>query len=138
MDGANVEICELVGEDNIFTFGKSSDEVIRAYAEHSYNPYHYYESNHRLRGAVDFLVGHDMVSRGDETVLKRLHSELIGKDWFMTFPDFEDYRAKKTAILAAYEDKKSWAKKMTVNIAKAGYFSSDRTIKQYNDDVWGV
>ena len=138
MDGANVEICELVGNDNIFTFGKSSDEVIRAYAEHSYNAYHYYASNPRLHAAVDFLVGHEMLSCGDEGVLRRLHNELIGKDWFMTFPDFEDYREKKTAALAAYEDRKSWAKKMTVNIAKAGYFSSDRTIKQYNDDVWCV
>lgn len=136
MDGANVEIAQLVGEDNIYTFGMRSDEVIEHYAKADYDPKEYYEENRDLREAVDFLMGPEMCKVGDEKNLSRLYHELLSKDWFMTFPDFEDYCKTKAKVLADYEDQKGWAKKALINIAKAGFFSSDRTIEQYNQDIW--
>ena len=136
MDGANVEIAELVGEDNIFTFGQSSEEVIEHYKNADYVAKNWYKKDKRLAAAVDFLVSKEMLEAGDRKLLKQLYDELLGKDWFMTFPDFESYCKTKDKALAAYEDRMGWAKKMAVNIAKAGYFSSDRTIDQYNNDIW--
>jgi starch phosphorylase len=136
MDGANVEIAELVGEDNIFTFGQSSEEVIEHYKNADYVAKNWYKKDKRLAAAVDFLVSEEMLEAGDRKLLKQLYDELVGKDWFMTFPDFESYCKTKDKALAAYEDRMGWAKKMAVNIAKAGYFSSDRTIDQYNNDIW--
>ncbi len=136
MDGANVEIAELVGKDNIFTFGQSSEEVIEHYKKADYVSREWYKKDKRLQKAVDFLISEEMEEAGDKKLLKQLYDELLKKDWFMTFPDFESYCKAKDDALAAYEDRKSWAKKMAVNIAKAGYFSSDRTIDQYNKDIW--
>lgn len=136
MDGANVEIAELVGAKNIYCFGESSDEVIAHYASGDYNPQTYYESNEDIAAAVDFLVGPEMLEKGDEKNLQRLRSELISKDWFMTFPDFEDYCQVKDRALKDAQDQRAWAQKTLVNIAKAGYFSSDRTIAQYQEDIW--
>ena len=136
MDGANVEIAELVGEENVYAFGASSDEVIARYQRGDYDPKAYYEEDPELAAAVDFLTGPEMLSVGDETNLKRLAGELVGKDWFMTFPDFEDYCETKGRLLHDMADSRAWARKCLVNIAKAGYFSSDRTIGQYDADIW--
>ena len=136
MDGANVEIADLVGKDNIFTFGLSSDEVIKHYAKADYVAKKYYEKDPALKEAVDFLIGKEMLAVGDKVNLNRLYKELVGKDWFMTFPDFKDYCKVKDEVLKAYDNEKNWRKMTLVNIANAGFFSSDRTIKQYNDDIW--
>ena len=135
-DGANVEIAELVGSDNIYIFGQKSEEVIEHYRKADYVAAKWYRKDKNLKAAVDFLTGPEMVSAGDKTALKRLKDELVNKDWFMTFPDFEDYCRTKKQVLADYEDRKTWAGKMLVNISKAGFFSSDRTIHQYNIDIW--
>ena len=136
IDGANVEICDLVGEDNIYSFGESSDEVISRYARGDYNASWYYENNDRIKRAVDFIVSKEVLAVGDEWFLRRLHGEIIHKDWFMTFPDFEDYRQTRNKAYDDYCDLNAWAQKMLVNIAKAGFFSSDRTIRQYNEEIW--
>lgn len=136
IDGANVEICDLVGEDNIYSFGESSDEVISRYARGDYNASWYYENNDRIKRAVDFIVSKEVLVVGDEWFLRRLHGELIHKDWFMTFPDFEDYRQTRNKAYDDYCDLNAWTQKMLVNIAKAGFFSSDRTIRQYNEEIW--
>ena len=136
MDGANVEIADLVGKENIFTFGLSSDEVIAHYAKADYVAKDYYEKDPALKEAVDFLIGKEMLAVGDKKNLTRLHKELVGKDWFMTFPDFKEYCKVKAEVLKAYKDEKSWRKMALVNIANAGFFSSDRIIKQYNDEIW--
>ena len=138
MDGANVEINDLVGEDNIYTFGEDSQTVINHYANNDYNPRSWYENNARIREAVDFLISDAMKSVGDRKALERLHNELISKDYFMTFPDFEDYCRMKSLALHATLDRTGWAQKLLVNIAKAGFFSSDRTIRQYNDEIWHI
>lgn len=135
-DGANVEIHELVGDENIFVFGASSDEVIRHYENGDYVSRNYYEQDAEIKAAVDFITSDAMLAIGQEENLRRLQDELMSKDWFMTLLDFKDYAAKKEAALDAYEDRKAWAKRMLVNIAKAGYFSSDRTIAEYNRDIW--
>ena len=135
-DGANVEIHELVGDDNIYIFGDLSETVVKRYEEASYNAGKYYAENNDIRAAVDFITSDKLVAVGDKNRLERLKNELINKDWFMTFPDFNDYVATRDRVYADYEDRKAWAKKMLVNIAKAGYFSSDRTIAQYNKDIW--
>mgnify|MGYP005948483659 CR=1 FL=1 len=135
-DGANVEIHELVGDDNIFVFGASSDEVIEHYKKADYSAKDYYKKNPKIKAAVDFITGKQMMKIGCKESLERLQKELIGKDWFMTFLDFDAYKKAKDKALAAYTDQKEWAKKMLVNIAEAGYFSSDRTIEQYNRDIW--
>ncbi len=136
MDGANVEICNLVGSENIYTFGDDSDTVISRYEKGNYKAFEYYESNRRIKRSVDFIVSEKMLAAGDRTSLTRLFKELTEKDWFMTFPDFEDYRAARNKAYEDYSNKTEWAKKMLVNIAKAGFFSSDRTIAQYNEEIW--
>ena len=136
MDGANVEIAELVGADNIYTFGLSSDEVITSYARGDYDPQHYLDADEELGAAVEFLTGEEMLAAGDAGSLGRLQRELAGRDWFMTFPDFRDYCRAKAEALSAMADGRAWSKKALTNIAKAGWFSSDRTIAQYNDDIW--
>ena len=135
-DGANVEIHEAVGDDNIFVFGASSDEVIEHYAKADYVAKDYYENNEAIKAAVDFITSDEMLKVGCEENLTRLKNELINKDWFMTFLDFDSYKETKEKALAAYADRKAWAKMALVNIAKAGFFSSDRTIEEYNRDIW--
>lgn len=135
-DGANVEIHQLVGDDNIYIFGASSDEVISHYANGDYHAWDYYQNNPVIHEVVDFITGPQMMEVGCEENLNRLKHELAGKDWFMTFLDFEDYVAKKEQAFADYTDREAWAKKMMVNISKAGFFSSDRTIEEYNRDIW--
>ncbi len=135
-DGANVEIAELVGDENIYVFGEDSQTVIDRYERGDYCSKDYYDKDADLKKAVDFLVSDEMIKVGSKENLERLYNELLNKDWFMTFPDFEDYCKTKEKAYADYEDKKAWAKKMLVNISKAGFFSSDRTIKQYNDEIW--
>ena len=135
-DGANVEIAELVGDENIYVFGEDSQTVIDRYERGDYCSKDYYDKDADLKKAVDFLVSDEMMKVGSKENLERLYNELLNKDWFMTFPDFEDYCKTKEKAYADYEDKKAWAKKMLVNISKAGFFSSDRTINQYNDEIW--
>ena len=135
-DGANVEIAELVGDENIYVFGEDSQTVIDRYERGDYCSKDYYDKDADLKKAVDFLVSDEMMKVGSKENLERLYNELLNKDWFMTFPEFEDYCKTKEKAYADYEDKKAWAKKMLVNISKAGFFSSDRTIKQYNDEIW--
>ena len=135
-DGANVEIAELVGDENIYVFGEDSQTVIDRYERGDYCSKDYYDKDADLKKAVDFLVSDEMMKVGSKENLERLYNELLNKDWFMTFPDFEDYCKTKEKAYADYEDKKAWAKKMLVNVAKAGYFSSDRTIEEYNRDIW--
>ena len=136
MDGANVEMHEFVGDDNIYIFGESSEEVIAHYAKADYVSRDYYEKDADIRRAVDFIVSDELLAIGCRENLERLYRELLNKDWFMTLPDFKDYVATKERIYADYEDRMAWAKKMLVNISKAGFFSSDRTIAQYNEDIW--
>ena len=135
-DGANVEIHELVGDDNIFVFGASSEEVIKHYENEDYVSRDFYEKDETIKEAVDFITSKELLAIGHEENLTRLQNELLNKDWFMTLLDFKAYTKKKEEALEAYEDRKTWAKKMIVNIAKAGYFSSDRTIAEYNNDIW--
>ena len=135
-DGANVEIHELVGNDNIFVFGASSDEVIEHYAKADYVAKDFYEKNPAIKAAVDFITSEEVLKVGEKENLERLQHEIISKDWFMTLLDFDSYKEKKEEALRAYADQKAWAKKTLVNIAKAGYFSSDRTIEEYNRDIW--
>ena len=135
-DGANVEIHELVGDDNIYVFGEDSDTVIARYERGDYRSKDYYEKNPELIEAVDFIVSKKMLRIGNKEMLTRLYNELLNKDWFMTFPDYPAYVEAKERAYADYEDTKAWAQKMLVNIAKAGFFSSDRTIEQYNHDIW--
>lgn len=136
MDGANVEIADLVGKDNIYIFGEDSETVIDRYAKGSYVSRDYYEKDAALKEAVDFIVGKEMMAVGDKEHLTRLYNELLNKDWFMTFPDFEDYIATREKAYHDYNDRMAWAEKMLVNIAKAGFFSSDRTIEQYDREIW--
>ena len=135
MDGANVEMHQFVGDDNIYIFGESSEEVIKHYEKADYVSRSYYENDANIKRAVDFIVSDEMMAVGCRENLERLYNELLNKDWFMTLPDFEDYVATKERIYADYEDRMAWAKKMLINISKAGFFSSDRTIAQYNEDI---
>ena len=135
-DGANVEIHQFVGDDNIYIFGESSDEVIEHYAKSDYVSRNYYESNEKIKEAVDFITSDEMLKVGNRENLERLKNELLNKDWFMTFPDFDQYVETKEKAYAEYNNRMEWAKKMLVNIANAGFFSSDRTIEQYNEDIW--
>lgn len=137
-DGANVEIHELVGDDNIYVFGENSDTVIARYDRGDYRPRDYYDWNRDLKKAVNFIIGKKMLKIGSRKHLLNLYNELISKDWFMTFPDFNAYVETKERAYADYEDSRRWAQKMIVNIAKAGFFSSDRTIEQYNNDIWNL
>lgn len=136
MDGANVEIAELAGKENIYTFGKDSDTIIDLYATEGYVSKDYYEGDEAIKEAIDFIVSDQVVAVGNEERLNRLRDELINKDWFMTLIDLKEYIAVKEQVFADYEDQDSWNKKVIHNIAKAGFFSSDRTIEQYNEDIW--
>ncbi len=135
-DGANVEIHHLVGDDNIFVFGASSDEVIMHYEKKDYISKDFYKRDKDIKEAVDFITSDEMLAVGNKESLARLKQELLDKDWFMTLLDFKAYTEKKEEILKAYENRSEWAKKMLVNIAKSGYFSSDRAIEEYNRDIW--
>ena len=136
MDGANVEIAQLVGEDNIYIFGESSETVMEHYAKADYVSKDYYEKDEDIRRAVDFIVSDELKRIGNAEYLERLHHELISKDWFMTLLDWRDYMETKERMFADYEKRSEWAKKMLINISQAGFFSSDRTIAQYNEDIW--
>ena len=136
MDGANVEIEELVGSDNIYVFGESSEEVIKHYEKADYSSFDLYKKDKHIKEMVDFIISDDLLTIGNKEELERLHKELITKDWFMTLLDINDYIEKKDTAFFDYEDRMTWAKKMLVNISKAGYFSADRTIEQYEKDIW--
>ena len=135
-DGANVEIHELVGDENIYIFGKKSEEVIRLYETGEYNAAAIYENDAVIEELVDFIISKELIRIGDPENLARLYKEIVGKDWFMALLDIKDYIRVKEQMLLDYEDERSWSKKMLVNIAKAGFFSSDRTIAEYNNDIW--
>ena len=135
-DGANVEIHQFVGDENIYIFGESSEQVIEHYRKMDYNAVDYYINDEEIRRLVDFIISPELLRIGDKYLLLELHAELIRKDWFMTLLDVKEYIQKKEQAYADYEDRMAWAKKMVVNIAKAGYFSSDRTIAEYNKDIW--
>ena len=136
MDGANVEISDLVGKDNIYIFGESSDEIIKHYEKMDYNSRAIYEGDADIKKYVDFIVSEPMLKLGKEEHLRNFYNELLNKDWFMTLLDLNDYIKVKDQVFADYEDRNSWAKKMLANIGEAGFFSSDRTIAQYNKDIW--
>ncbi|MGS7042168.1 glycogen/starch/alpha-glucan family phosphorylase [Streptococcus pyogenes] len=136
MDGANVEIAELAGMENIYTFGKDSDTIINLYATASYVAKDYYDNHPAIKAAVNFIISPELLVFGNEERLDRLYKELISKDWFMTLIDLEEYIEVKEKMLADYEDQDLWMTKVVHNIAKAGFFSSDRTIEQYNEDIW--
>ena len=137
MDGANVEICQQVGDENIYIFGQTSDQVIHRYEMGDYQASQWVEGDPNIRRAVDFLVGPEMLAAGHEENLRRLHDELVWKDWFQTLPDFNAYVVRKGQALSDYAcDPLGWRKKCVINIAKAGLFSSDRTIAEYNKDIW--
>ena len=135
-DGANVEIHELVGDDNIYMFGQTSEQVISHYEKADYVSKEYYEKSPAIREAVDFIVGKQAMAAGHKENLERLHEELLGKDWFMTLLDLEDYIRTKDRMIADFEDRAKWKRMMLANIAKSGFFSSDRTIREYNRDIW--
>ena len=135
-DGANVEIHDLVGDDNIYIFGKDSETVIKHYEKADYVSKVYYKKSPVIREAVDFIIGEQAMKAGHKENLERLYKELLNKDWFMTLLDLEDYIAVKDKMLEDYKDREKWKKMMLVNIAKAGFFSSDRTIREYNRDIW--
>ena len=137
MDGANVEIAQEVGEENIYIFGQSSEQVIRRYAKGDYCAREWYESDANIRRAIDFLTGEEMMACGQEENLTRLKNELVNKDWFQTLPDFNAYVVRKDQAVADYAvNQRDWAKRTLINISKAGFFSSDRTIEEYNRDIW--
>ena len=136
MDGANVEISDLVGKDNIYIFGESSDEIIKHYEKMDYNSRAIYEGDADIKKYVDFIVSEPMLKLGKEEHLRNFYNELLNKDWFMTLLDLKDYIKVKDQVFADYEDRNSWAKKMLVNIGEAGFFSSDRTIAEYDNDIW--
>ncbi len=135
-DGANVEIHELVGDDNIYIFGEKSETVIKHYEKADYVAKEYYKKSPVIKEAVDFIVSKQALKAGHKENLERLYKELLNKDWFMTLLDLEDYIATKDKMMADYENQEKWRKMMLVNIAKAGFFSSDRTIGEYNRDIW--
>ena len=135
-DGANVEIHELVGDDNIYIFGEKSEQVIAHYEKSDYVAKSYYEKSSVIKEAIDFITDKEVLKVGNEERLNRLQKELINKDWFMTLLDLEDYIATKDKMFEDYKDEAKWKKMMLVNIAKAGFFSSDRTIEEYNRDIW--
>ena len=135
-DGANVEIHSLVGDDNIYIFGKDSETVIRHYDKADYVSKDYYDNSPMIKEAVDFIISDEAMKYGHKENLERLYKEILNKDWFMTLLDLEEYIKVKDQMLEDYKDREKWKKMMLVNIAKAGYFSSDRTIGEYNRDIW--
>ena len=136
LDGANVEISQFAGKENEYIFGKTADVFIEHYAKADYVSMDYYEKSDIIKDAVDFIVSDELLAIGNEENLDRLYNELLNKDWFMTLLDLEEYIKVKDKAFADYEDRMSWAKKMLHNIANAGFFSSDRTIAEYNKDIW--
>ena len=136
MDGANVEIHDLVGKENIYIFGKSSEEVMDLYAKSAYHPWDFYGKDEEITGLVDFIISPQMMRLGDPENLARLYKDMTRKDWFMALLDVKEYIQVKEQSLEEFEDRLAWAKKMLVNIAKAGYFSSDRSVAEYNRDIW--
>ncbi len=136
MDGANVEIEQLVGRENIYIFGETSEQVIEHYEKEDYIAADYYINDKEIKELVDFIISSEVMKIGDVKALLRLHTELVGKDWFMTFPDLKEYIRVKETAFKDYEDRMEWARKMLVNISRAGFFSSDRTIEEYNKDIW--
>jgi starch phosphorylase len=135
-DGANVEIRDLVGDDNIYTFGKSSDDVIKLYATAGYHAIDFYKENAEIKKVVDFITSKELLKIGDKKMLSDLQDNLMHKDWFMTLLDLEDYIETKERVLNDYENREGWKRMALVNIAKSGFFSSDRTIRDYNRDIW--
>src|SRR5690625_1141319 len=135
LDGANVEIAELVGKENIYTFGRSSEEIVQLYEENGYDPSKYYEKE-TIKPLVDFIISDEMLALGNEVNLNRLYKDIISRDYFMALIDLEEFIEVKESVYKDYEDQKSWTKKSLINIAKAGFFSADRTIKEYNQDIW--
>ena len=135
MDGANVEIAERVGQDNIYTFGRSSEGIVNLYATHGYHPQDYY-NRPAIKALVDDIVSEDILKLGNPERLNRLYNDIKGKDWFMAMIDIEEFIQTKEKVYQDYEDRKSWLAKVVKNIAQAGYFSSDRTISDYNQDIW--
>ncbi len=135
-DGANVEINDLVGDENIYIFGEKSETVIKHYEKADYVSMDYYKKSPVIKEAVDFIVGKQALKAGHKKNLERLYKELLNKDWFMTLLDLEDYIKVKDQMMADYEDQAKWRRMMLVNIARAGFFSSDRTIEEYNRDIW--
>ena len=137
LDGANVEIADCVGGENIYIFGQSSRQVIRLYEKGDYCAREWYETDPNLRRTVDFIDGERMLAEGDAGSLKSLKNELVGKDWFQTFPDFNAYVVRKNQAVTDYAvNPEKWARMALINISEAGYFSSDRTIAEYNEDIW--
>lgn len=136
LDGANVEISQLVGPENIYIFGQTSEEIIRHYAQADYDPRGIYNSDAQIRRCVDFIVGPELLAIGHEENLRRFHKELTQRDWFMTLLDYSDYVRVKDQAISDYDHRLGWARKMLINIAKSGYFSSDRTIAEYERDIW--
>lgn len=137
-DGANVEIHSLVGDDNIFIFGEKSNKVIELYEKCEYDPLDFYIKDKEIKDALDFIVGDKLMKIGNQENLIRLYKEMMKKDWFMTLLDFKEYCKMKDKAFKEYENRYKWAKKMLINISNAGYFSSDRTINQYNEDIWNL
>ena len=135
-DGANVEIRQLVGGDNIYIFGRTSDEVINLYATNGYHASDYYYGDEMIRNVIDFITGPELTAIGDADMLNEVRDNLINKDWFMTLLDLQSYVAVKETALVDYENQAWWKRKSLVNVAKAGFFSSDRTINDYNRDIW--
>ena len=136
LDGANVEISELVGSDNIYIFGEKPERVIELYENESYSSARIYDNDPQIEELVDFIIDKKLIRIGDPVCLARLYKELVSKDWFMTLLDLKDYIDTKEQMLEDFEDREKWSRMMLHNIAKAGYFSADRTIKQYNEDIW--
>ena len=137
-DGANVEIHELVGDENIFIFGKSSDHVIAHYENGDYVSRNYYENDESIKEVLDFIVSDELLTIGNRENLERLYNEILNKDWFMTLLDFREYCQTKERVFKAYEDRLKWSKMTLLNICKAGFFSSDRTINDYNEEIWKI
>ena len=136
LDGANVEIHDLVGEENVYIFGQPSEKVMELYDTASYRPGDYYGVDEEITQLVDFIISPTLMRLGDPENLARLYKDMSRKDWFMALLDVKDYIQTKERALADYEDRAAWAKKMLVNIAKAGYFSSDRSVAEYERDIW--
>ena len=135
-DGANVEIGDLVGKENIYIFGKKPQDVIDLYADAAYCSKDIYDEDPEIAKLVDFIVSDELLAIGDKVCLERLYKEILNKDWFMTLLDLKEYIKTKERVYKDYENKDAWNKKCLINIAKAGFFSSDRTIAQYNEDIW--
>ena len=136
LDGANVEIAELVGRENIYLFGRSSEDVIGLYESGDYRPWGVWQADGELSEVLDLIVSPELLARGDAGCLTRVYRDFIAKDWFMALLDARDYVTVKERCLADYEDRGAWAQKMLVNVARSGFFSSDRTIREYDRDIW--